>query len=104
MGLNVKKFNSRTFGNLRLHIDPEERRSHGHDNKDIDVTKTDQNYSFGCSSWDECTEALRKRNDEVDRMIPPQRLRSDRVIAVNMYMIACLKNMDLKMCMQGLYM
>ena len=82
MGLNVKKFNSRTFGNLRLHIDPEERKSHGHDNKDIDVTKTDQNYSFGCSSWDECTEALRKRNDEVDRMIPPQRLRSDRVIAV----------------------
>lgn len=82
MGLNVRKFNTKTFGNLKLHIDPEARKTHGHSNKDIDVTKTDDNYSFGCDTWDECSQKIKQRTADVDEKIPPQRIRKDRVIAV----------------------
>ena len=68
---------------LGVHMDPEMRKAcRTHSNTNIDPEKSDLNYCLGCSSWEESVRRLEERTKEVDAVLPPQRIRKDRVTGV----------------------
>lgn len=91
--IDLQKFNSMSFGKLDVHLDPEKRMTNDHANDNINKSMSKFNYLFDCESFDEVRTKLYKRNDEVDEMLPPGRLRKDRVVAVS-YMTYCPKELE----------
>lgn len=69
---------------MKAHMETEERENREHANKDIDKGKTNENYSIGCSSWCESVNRLNQRNNAVDEVLPPKRVRKDRVWGVSL--------------------
>lgn len=66
---------------MSAHFDNERRKAAEHSNKDIDVTKTDQNVTIG-GSFGEVVTRLKERVAELDAKNPPKRIRSDRKTAL----------------------
>lgn len=66
---------------MSAHFDNERRKEAEHSNKDIDVTKTDQNVTIG-GSFSEIVTRLKERVAELDAKNPPKRIRSDRKTAL----------------------
>ncbi len=69
-------------GGMRVHLENESRELHGHSNTDIDTTKTERNYAIGCETYSKALEHLKERTRAVDAIIPPMRVKKDRVTAV----------------------
>ena len=51
-------------------------------NKDIDLCRIGENMVVGCKTAADARNVLRKRIEEVDAVLPPKRVRKDRVVAV----------------------
>ena len=69
---------------MKAHMENSEREKREHSNKDIDRDKTNENYSIGSSSWRESVNRLNERNNAVDEVLPPKRIRKDRVWGVSL--------------------
>ena len=69
---------------MKAHMENDERKKREHSNTDIDKEKTDENYSIGSSSWHEAVKSLNTRNEAVDEILPPKRVRKDRVYGVSL--------------------
>ena len=68
----------------RGHMENEIREKRNHTNKDIDKAKTSENYNIGCDSWGDALKRLNQRNKMVDEVMPPKRVRKDRVWAMTL--------------------
>ncbi len=66
-------------GAMKKHLGQKEREQGNHSNKDIDRSLSKNNYALGCSDYAEALESMRCRTKEVDKLIPPKRIRKDRV-------------------------
>lgn len=80
--LDFRKATSSYIGSMKRHLDTKERMTRSHANKDIDISRTEQNYFVGCSSWDDMYKSWKDRTKEADELHPPTRVRSDRVTGV----------------------
>lgn len=67
-------------GAMRVHLGKRERMERNHSNKDIDKSRSDQNYFIGCDDYIDAYNAMCKRVDEVDEVSPPKRINKDRVV------------------------
>ena len=76
--INVAKYGNKGIAALRVHLDQSERISRQHANKDIDTSRTHENYFIGCNDWNDMYKHWHERNEEVDRLHPPDRLTKDR--------------------------
>lgn len=72
-----------SFG-MKAHMETDERKKREHANMDIDKTKSNENYSLGSSSWNEAVKSLNERNEAVDEVLPPKRVRKDRVYGISL--------------------
>ncbi|MCQ2590973.1 MAG: plasmid recombination protein [Treponema sp.] len=72
-------------GLAKLHLSKDKREYGNHSNPDIDTSLSHNNYNIGCSDTPDMMRALKKRNDEVDKFYPPQKVRKDRVVACSLY-------------------
>ncbi len=70
---------------FNAHFDNKKRseKSVVHSNKEIDNSKANNNYSFG-GAWEDIKRSWAKRVEQVDKLMPPKRIRKDRVTAVMM--------------------
>lgn len=75
-------YSKASSGGMRVHLEGESRETHGHSNTDIDTSKTHLNYSIGCETYAKALEHLKDRTSEVDKEIPPLRVKKDRITAV----------------------
>lgn len=76
---NWLKATTQKAGAMKKHLGQKEREQGNHSNKDIDRTLSKNNYSLGCSDYSEALESMKHRTKEVDELIPPKRIRKDRV-------------------------
>ena len=52
-------------------------------NEDIDTSLSSRNIVLGCRNAREARSRLRNRIEEVDKVLPPKRVRKDRVVAID---------------------
>ena len=76
---NWMKATTQKAGAMKKHLGQEEREHGNHSNKDIDRSLSKNNYALGCSDYSEALESMKHRTKEVDELIPPKRIRKDRV-------------------------
>lgn len=77
--VNWMKATTQKAGGLKKHLGQTERENGNHSNKHIDKELSHQNYAIGCSDYPEALERMKERTKEVDEVLPPQRVRKDRV-------------------------
>lgn len=77
--VNWLKATTQKAGGLKKHLGQTERENGNHSNKHIDKELSHQNYAIGCSDYTEALERMKERTKEVDEVLPPQRVRKDRV-------------------------
>lgn len=80
---------------MKSHYGKEERQKYNHANKDIDKSKSDLNFNIGCDDYADALDSLFNRTEEVDKLIPPRRIKKDRVVAVSLE-IKCPKQVELE--------
>lgn len=80
--LNVMKMKAGALGGLKVHLDTNERLTHNHSNKHIDKGKTEGNFCINCKDYKDGLETINSIIKNVDKEIPPKRLRTDRVTTV----------------------
>lgn len=76
---NWMKSTTQKAGAMKKHLGQKEREQGKHSNTDIDKSLSYKNYTLGCSSFDEALSSMKRRTKEVDKLLPPQRVRKDRV-------------------------
>lgn len=76
---NWMKATTQKAGAMKKHLGQKEREQGNHSNKDIDRSLSKRNYTVGCRSYAEALERMKRRTAEVDKLIPPKRIRKDRV-------------------------
>lgn len=76
---NWMKATTQKAGALKKHLDQTEREKGKHSNQHIDKELTVNNYTIGCESFNEALSRMKARTKEVDELIPPKRIRKDRV-------------------------
>ena len=76
---NWMKATTQKAGAMKKHLGQIERIQGNHSNKDIDKSLSVNNYSIGCSDYAEALASMKRRTKEVDAVIPPKRIRKDRV-------------------------
>ena len=76
---NWMKATTQKAGAMKKHLGQEEREHVNHSNKEIDRSLSKNNYALGCSDYSEALESMKRRTKEVDKLIPPKRIRKDRV-------------------------
>ena len=64
-------------------------------NEDIDTSLSSRNIVLGCRNASEARSRLRNRIEEVDKVLPPKRVRKDRVVCVEYCVPAPRENMSL---------
>lgn len=77
--VNWMKATTQKAGGLKKHLGQTEREKGNHSNEHIDKELSHQNYAIGCSDYPEALERMKERTKEVDEVLPPQRVRKDRV-------------------------
>lgn len=73
------KATTQKAGAMKRHLGQLEREMGNHSNKNINSSFSKLNYSIGCNDYSEALERMKTRTKEVDKVIPPKRLRKDRV-------------------------
>ena len=76
---NWMKATTQKAGAMRLHLGQHEREVRNHQNKHIDPARSERNMIFGCTDYDDAFKRMKARTKEVDKLIPPKRIRKDRV-------------------------
>lgn len=76
---NWMKATTQKAGAMKKHLGKKEREQGNHSNKDIDQSLSKNNYTLGCVDYGEALERMKARTKEVDELIPPKRIRKDRV-------------------------
>ena len=76
---NWMKATTQKAGAMKKHLGQTERIQGNHSNKDIDKSLSINNYSIGCCDYAEALASMKRRTKEVDAVIPPKRIRKDRV-------------------------
>ena len=69
---------------LKTHLDNEWRLKYEHGNEDINKEMTQFNYYLGAKNFDDGSDKLKKRIDDVDKTQPPLKLRCDRKTCVTL--------------------
>ena len=82
-----KLHGAKEAGAKKAHFDEELRATVDHENEHIDKALSHLNYSLGAASYAEAVEALEARTREVDRVLPPKRIRKDRVTGFSLYTV-----------------
>lgn len=77
--VNWMKATTQKAGGLKKHLGQTERENGNHSNEHIDKELSHQNYAIGCSDYAEALEQMKARTKEVDEVLPPKRVRKDRV-------------------------
>lgn len=77
--VNWQKATMQKAGALKKHLGQSERENGNHSNPHIDKSLSALNYVIGCSSYSEALERMKRRTNEVDEIIPPLRVKKDRV-------------------------
>lgn len=65
-------------------------------NEDIDTSLSSRNIVLGCRNASEARSRLRNRIEEVDKVLPPKRVRKDRVVAIEYCVPAPREDMELE--------
>ena len=76
---NWMKATTQKAGAMKKHLGQKEREQGNHSNKEIDTELSKNNYAIGCQDYSEALERMKLRTKEVDKLIPPKRIRKDRV-------------------------
>ena len=76
---NWMKATTQKAGAMKMHLGQKERDEGNHSNTDIDQSLSKNNYALGCADYGEALERMKRRTKEVDELIPPKRIRKDRV-------------------------
>lgn len=76
---NWMKCTTQKAGAMKKHLGQKEREQGNHSNKDINKELSKNNYAIGCGDYAEALEHMKRRTAEVDKLIPPKRIRKDRV-------------------------
>ena len=82
-----KLHGAKEAGAKKAHFDEELRATVDHENEHIDKALSHLNYSLGAASYAEAVEALEARTREVDQVLPPKRIRKDRVTGFSLYTV-----------------
>lgn len=77
--INWMKATTQKAGGLKKHLGQTERENGNHSNEHIDKAFSKQNYAIGCSDYTEALAQMKARTKEVDEVLPPKRVRKDRV-------------------------
>lgn len=77
--VNWMKATTQKAGGLKKHLGQTEREKGNHSNEHIDKELSHQNYAIGCSDYAEALAQMKARTKEVDEVLPPKRVRKDRV-------------------------
>lgn len=77
--VNWQKATMQKAGALKKHLGQSERENGNHSNQHIDKSLSALNYAIGCSDYSEALERMKRRTNEVDELIPPLRVKKDRV-------------------------
>lgn len=78
--LDFAKYTSSALIGLSVHFDQDKRKECNHANKHINKDLTDQNYFLEVADYKEIRKKIKKRATEVDTIVPPKRVRKDRII------------------------
>lgn len=73
------KCTTQKAGAMKKHLGQKEREQGNHSNKDINKELTKNNYTIGCTDYGEALERMKRRTKEVDKVIPPLRIKKDRI-------------------------
>ena len=76
---NWMKATTQKAGAMKKHLGQYERENGNHSNEHIDKNLSPNNYTIGCKDFDEALERMKARTAEVDKIMPPKRVRKDRV-------------------------
>lgn len=76
--VNWMKATTQKAGGLKKHLGQTERENGNHSNEHIDRELSHQNYAIGCD-YAEALAQMKARTKEVDEVLPPKRVRKDRV-------------------------
>lgn len=76
------KATTQKAGGMKKHLGQTEREKGNHSNEHIDKELSHQNYAIGCNDYAEALEQMKARTKEVDEVLPPKRVRKDRVTCV----------------------
>ena len=80
---NWMKCTASKVGGLSVHLDIDKREKGYHSNPHINQSISRAvNFEIGTGSFSETLNRLKERTKEVDRVIPPQRKRKDRIVAI----------------------
>ena len=77
--VNWMKATKQKAGGLKKHLGKKERVELNHSNTHINKELSHLNYSIGCSDYNEALQRMNERTKEVDAVLPPKRIRKDRV-------------------------
>lgn len=83
-GIDIRKRTTQTMPSVNRHNYRQSDDGVKRSNTDIDPSKTHLNYSINHLTEKESQEKHKKRIEEVDRVLPPKRIRKDRVTAITM--------------------
>lgn len=76
---NWLKATTQKAGAMKKHLGQKEREMGKHSNPDINTSLSKLNYAIGCSDYAEALAQMKARTKEVDEVLPPKRVRKDRV-------------------------
>ena len=76
---NWMKATTQKASALKRHFGQKERENSNHSNEHINKELSHQNYAIGCSDYAEALAQMKSRTEKVDKVIPPKRVRKDRV-------------------------
>lgn len=77
--VNWMKATTQKASAMKKHLGQTERENGNHANEHITRELSSQNYAIGCSGYAEALERMKARTKEVDAVLPPKRVRKDRV-------------------------
>lgn len=77
--VNWMKATMQKASGLKKHLGQTERENGTHSNEHIDKELSHQNYAIGCNDYAEALAQMKARTKEVDEVLPPKRVRKDRV-------------------------
>lgn len=77
--VNWMKATTQKASGLKKHLGQTERENGNHSNEHIDRGLSYQNYAIGCSDYAQALAQMKARTKEVDEVLPPKRVRKDRV-------------------------
>lgn len=77
--INWMKATTQKAGGMKKHLGQVQRENSNHSNEHINNALSHLNYAIGCSDYPEALNQMKARTKAVDKIMPPKRVRKDRV-------------------------